>query len=405
MEPNIFEKYSLSKEILEKMPVSVLVSIILYLVEQVRLLKETVEKQQLLIEQLEAKLNQNSSNSNKPPSSDNPFKNTQDKPSKKSKSRRKRKGHRQQCLRPTEVIELFPTQCECGGTEFYDFEPYYIHQFIELPPTELIVKHIGLNCGRCSCCGKLNKALVPPENRAGFGPRISALIAELCGAHGDSRRAVQDFLFSVFDLPISQGGIQKILDRVSTAIEPHYEAIGDVAQSAAVNHIDETSWRTKNVAGVLGMWISWFGGIVLLLTHSNHYFFAGETFSSLMPLLTRMVGLFLFMLGGSMYYYTIIVAGKYLRPAPSGTLQEHMLINKGPFAIIRHPLYVSYVLISLGLGLVFFNFLPLFSALLLLVGIYPTAKAEENVLTKQLGKEYIDYQKQVGMFFPRLFRW
>ncbi len=206
--------------------------------------------------QLEARLNQNSSNSNKPSSSDNPFKNSQDKSNKKSKSRRKRKGHRQQCLRPTEVIELFPAQCECGGTEFYDLEPYYIYQFIELPPTELTVKHIGLHCGRCSCCGKLNKALVPPENRAGFGPRISALIAELCGAHGDSRRAVQDLLFSVFDLPISQGGIQKILDRVSTAIEPHYEAIGDVAQSAAVNHIDETSWRTKNKLTWLWMMVS-----------------------------------------------------------------------------------------------------------------------------------------------------
>lgn len=216
------------------------------------------------VELLEAKLSQDSSNSNKPPSTDSPFKATPKAASKKKRTR-KRKGHRQQCLRPTEVVELHPTRCECGGTRFRDLEPYYIHQFIELPPAELIVKHLGLHRGRCSCCGKLNKALVPAEYRTGFGPRISALIAELCGAHGDSRRAVQDFLFSVFALPISQGGIQKILDRVSKAIEPHYEAIDDVAHAVGVNHIDETSWRTRNK--LTWLWVMASQTVALFLVH------------------------------------------------------------------------------------------------------------------------------------------
>ena len=36
-------------------------------------------------------------------------------------------------------------------------------------------------------------------------------------------------------------------------------------------------------------------------------------------------------------------------------------------------------------------------------GIYPTAQAEEGMLVKQFGKEYIGYNRRVGMLFPRLF--
>lgn len=31
-----------------------------------------------------------------------------------------------------------------------------------------------------------------------------------------------------------------------------------------------------------------------------------------------------------------------------------------------------------------------------------TAKAEEEILIEQFGEEYIEYQREVGMFFPKL---
>jgi transposase len=43
-------------------------------------------------------------------------------------------------------------------------------------------------------------------------------------------------------VPISQGAIQRAVDRVSEAIQPHYEAIAAEAREAKVNYIDETSW-------------------------------------------------------------------------------------------------------------------------------------------------------------------
>jgi hypothetical protein len=67
------------------------------------------------------------------------------------------------------------------------------------------------------------------------------MIVELAGAHGDSRRAVQDFLQSALSLRISQGAIQKIIDRSGQALTPHYEAIRKFVHSAPVNHADETT--------------------------------------------------------------------------------------------------------------------------------------------------------------------
>lgn len=204
------------------------------------------------IEAFQAKLNQNSANSNKPPSSDSPFPPRPKKP-KKTSPHKKRNGVRQQCLRPTEITELHPGPCSCGCSDLLDPEPYYIHQHIEIPVPRLDVEHIILYRGRCSRCGRMVKALIPPEKRTGFGPRLSAIIAELCGVHGDSRRAVQDYLLSVFGLPVSQGGIQKVIDRVSQAIRPHYEVIAEVARDAPVGHVDETSWRRK--AKLVWLWV------------------------------------------------------------------------------------------------------------------------------------------------------
>jgi len=59
---------------------------------------------------------------------------------------------------------------------------------------------------------------------------------------GASRSAVQDLCASVLSIPLSKGAIQKMVDRVSEAILPHYRALGEVARTSQVNYIDETSW-------------------------------------------------------------------------------------------------------------------------------------------------------------------
>ena len=157
------------------------------------------------------------------------------------------------------------------------------------------------------------------------------------------------------------------------------------------------------VFGVLCMWLAWLGAIVLSLLHACHSVFDFLTFSSQSALSIQIVGFIVFYLGAATYNLTLLVAGKHLRPAPSGMHEDHKLVTKGPFRLIRHPLYVSYILIVAGLSLILLSYWLLIPALCVIVGIYPTAKAEEKALTEQFGEEYVEYKQRVSMFVPKLF--
>ena len=213
-------------------------------------LRHAMGQLQERVESLEARLNQNSTTSSRPPSSDAPYK----KPRRRTGSKGARKGggkpghpgHRQVLCAPTTVEEVLPEWCACGSGEFDLIRPYYTHQVIELPPIEMEVTHWVLHQGRCLGCGRWQKAPAPGEHITGYGPRFSALMAELAGTYGNGRRMVQTFCSSVLGVPISLGAIQKVLDRVSQAIDPHYTFIATQARQARVNYIDETPWYCEN---------------------------------------------------------------------------------------------------------------------------------------------------------------
>ena len=202
------------------------------------------------VDALEARLQATSTTSHRPPSSDSPYK----KPRQHTTASTPRKaggkpghaGHRQVLLPPTAVYDLRPERCPCGNTTFAAMRPYYTHQVLEVPPIELEVQHFVLYQGWCTACGTEHKAHVPPAHATGYGPRFSALMGELAGTYGNGRRMVQTFCASVFGVPLSLGAIQKVIDRVAHAIEPHYQAIASQARRAPVNYIDETPWFCTN---------------------------------------------------------------------------------------------------------------------------------------------------------------
>jgi transposase len=213
------------------------------------------------IEALEAKLSENSQNSSRPPSSDSPYRKPrpQTKSAKRNKRRGARKGHkgaRRVLLDPTERVDLQPRPCSCGCSDVLGAEPYYTHQYTELPEIRPDVTHFYFYQGRCARCGRVVKARLdqlPPAEQVGFGPRLTSLVGLLSGVVGVSRRDVQRVLHSVLNVPASLGAIQKMVDRTSLAIQPHYQAISEQVHAAPVNHVDETSWRCR--AALEWLWV------------------------------------------------------------------------------------------------------------------------------------------------------
>lgn len=241
---------------------------VLALQSQLQALQHQHHQLQLQVDHLQGRVDQTSTTSSKPPSSDSPFK----KPKRGGSSGKRggRKGHRGSgpiLLEPTEVQVVHPAACECGHSGLVTSVPYHTHQVIELPPIEMQITHFELHQGHCLGCGRLLKAEVPSAFRTGYGPRLSALMGELSGMHGTSRRLIQDFCHSVLHIPISLGAVQKVIDRVSEALLPHYEMIAELARQAPVGYIDETPWYCQNA--LQWLWTMATDTVTLYLIHPN----------------------------------------------------------------------------------------------------------------------------------------
>jgi protein-S-isoprenylcysteine O-methyltransferase Ste14 len=154
--------------------------------------------------------------------------------------------------------------------------------------------------------------------------------------------------------------------------------------------------------GYFGIWPLWVGGIVLLCLERYSATLASLTFSFPLAPLVQAVGLVVLYVGSLLFTWAVGSAGRYLRPSTSGVQSDHRLVQDGPLGIVRHPYYVSYVLILVGLSLALTMLWPLLLALCVVAGMGPTADAEEAQLAALFGEEYRQYQRRVGRFFPKL---
>jgi protein-S-isoprenylcysteine O-methyltransferase Ste14 len=78
------------------------------------------------------------------------------------------------------------------------------------------------------------------------------------------------------------------------------------------------------------------------------------------------------------------------------------VIRKGVFGLVRHPIYLSEVLLYLGL---FMLTMSLAAGAILLGAaafLYYLSRYEEQLLLKRFGDDYRSYMRDVGMWVPRL---
>jgi protein-S-isoprenylcysteine O-methyltransferase Ste14 len=100
----------------------------------------------------------------------------------------------------------------------------------------------------------------------------------------------------------------------------------------------------------------------------------------------------------------LFTAGAYLtgKHVYSKLPEERTLLQRGPYRFIRHPIYLSFLLIGVGFVLLAENYLGL-----LCLSIVLNVKGwthEEAELARLFGDAYGDYKARTGAFFPRLSR-
>ncbi|MGA7498468.1 MAG: IS66 family transposase [Isosphaeraceae bacterium] len=221
-----------------------------------QLLKRIVELE-ALVRDLQERLNQNSSNSSIPPSA-NPL--GIPKPVGKAPSRRKpggqtgHPGHHRHRLPPERVNKIVPyvpmvcTYCQAPlpvepGPG--DPEPIW-HQVAELPELAAVITEHQGHSRTCPCCGHLNRGQIPPEIRAHvIGPRLAAVMSYFSGRHHLGRRAVEEIVETVFEVPTSLVSISALEAETSAALASPYQEARVAVREAAVQNTDQTGWSEK----------------------------------------------------------------------------------------------------------------------------------------------------------------
>ena len=229
-------------------------------------LRESTATQALMIDTLNAKVKnleaeiallknkKNSNNSHIPPSKDeNRVKKNQSLREKTDRKAGGQLGHEGTTLECSAEIDEFikhsPFFCNCCGNDLSTAAEIFIasRQIIDVPP--ILLKRIEHQVFKKQCsCGYTTQSRFPQyvANPVQYGPNAEALVGYLHTRQYLPYGRMQEFLKDVMGLPVSTGGINNILQRLTKKAMPFYDKIKERIEQATCIGTDETG---QNING------------------------------------------------------------------------------------------------------------------------------------------------------------
>ena len=207
---------------------------------------------------LEERVNLDSNNSSKPPSSNGPGK--LNRAQRRASVRRRgaqpgHKGHSRALLDEAQVDRLVDCKpdavCECGGQIEVADSPQR-HQVFEVPPMRAQVDEYRIYSGRCAGCGKAHAGVLPTGVPKGqLGPRALSLVGVLGTRYHLTQRKIRNLLDQLMGLSFSVGAISQAHGKVATALKvPVAEAAASLGKAEAL-WMDETHYPREGI----GNWV------------------------------------------------------------------------------------------------------------------------------------------------------
>jgi transposase len=198
------------------------------------------------LEEVKTRLNQNSNNSNRPPSSDT-FSNRKSAMPKHKGKRGGQKGHSGNTLKkvaqPHVIIECEPQSCECGNSTFASqAQVSESRQLFDLPEPRLQVVEYRRLQRQCQC-GKTVTGKFPEgiTGQTQYGTKVQALVTLLsvhgCLSHGKIGQLFGD----LYGYQLNEATTQEMLNR--SAEKMPMAEIKAAINAAAVVHFDESGIR------------------------------------------------------------------------------------------------------------------------------------------------------------------
>ena len=210
------------------------------------------------IEELERRLELNSSNRGKPPASDG-FKRPSRVTNQRQQTGRKsggQKGHEGTTLGqvaiPDKVIEHFPPSCtRCGGALSREKATgHQKRQVFDLPqPVVEVTEHRAHSCW-CLACGTETQAAFPAEVKAAaqYGATVEALVVYLQAWQLIPEDRLAELMSDVFGVEVATATIAAMGHRKAQELTGLAEQIEQQVKKATVKHLDETGY---GIAGAL----------------------------------------------------------------------------------------------------------------------------------------------------------
>ena len=238
--------------------------------EHIRLLELDLKELRVKFKELTARLNQNSRNSSKPPSSDQPHhsesekekkekkEGKQGKKGKKNKGKRKpggQPGHPGNTLRmvpseQTEVIDHYPEVCEgCGKSlKHPQSHSFARRQVFDTLPIKLEVREHRSHQVVCSCCHCESQGAFPQEatNQTCYGPNLRTLAVYLLTYQLLPHARTAEMIADITGQPVSEGTLDKMVADADAHSGEFIEGVTRQLQQAEVVGFDETGIRCDN---------------------------------------------------------------------------------------------------------------------------------------------------------------
>ena len=112
----------------------------------------------------------------------------------------------------------------------------------------------------------------------------------------------------------------------------------------------------------------------------------------------QLTGLLVTAFGYFLFIWSVLARGRY---ATSWEMPENQrLVTWGPYRYVRHPSYLAYFILFIGLFLTLLSLMAVVP-FIAVPGYLRIASVEEEMLVKRFGKTYLEYQHVTGRFFPK----
>jgi len=83
-------------------------------------------------------------------------------------------------------------------------------------------------------------------------------------------------------------------------------------------------------------------------------------------------------------------------------IKNHRLVTTGPYARIRHPLYLGMMVWGVSVALLTANWIFIAVCVLAIAGVMWRVPKEEQMMLENFGDEYKAFIRNTGRFFPKI---